>query len=78
MWISASPTTSIRQRKRGEKIAVMLVRGIERRSRTIVVPATRLALLTPEIFQLAVERIACRHKWTNAIQKREQPAKEEW
>ena len=34
--------------------------------------AARLALLTPDLFQLAVERIARRHKWANAIQKLEQ------
>jgi NAD(P)-dependent dehydrogenase (short-subunit alcohol dehydrogenase family) len=45
-----------------EKAAAMLVRGIERRSRTIVVPAARLALLTPDLFQLAVERMARRHR----------------
>lgn len=55
-----------------EKTASMLVRGIEQRSRTIIVPAARLALLTPGIFQLAVERMARRHRWANAIQKREQ------
>jgi NAD(P)-dependent dehydrogenase (short-subunit alcohol dehydrogenase family) len=55
-----------------EKTASMLVRGIEQRSRTIIVPAARLALLTPDIFQLAVERMARRHRWANAIQKREQ------
>jgi hypothetical protein len=54
------------------KTAVMLVRGIELRSRTIVVPAARLALLTPDLFQLAVERMARRHRWANAIQQREQ------
>jgi NAD(P)-dependent dehydrogenase (short-subunit alcohol dehydrogenase family) len=55
-----------------EKTASMLVRGIELRSRTIIVPAARLALLAPDLFQLAVERMARRHKWANAIQKREQ------
>ena len=55
-----------------EKTAAMLVRGMERRSRTIVVPAARLALLTPDLFQLAVERMARRHTWANVIQKREQ------
>ena len=52
-----------------EKTAAMLVRGIERRSRTIIVPAARLALLTPDFFQLAVERMARRHRWADAIQK---------
>lgn len=55
-----------------EKTASMLVRGMERRSRTIIVPAARLALLTPDLFQLAVERMARRHRWANAIQQREQ------
>jgi NAD(P)-dependent dehydrogenase (short-subunit alcohol dehydrogenase family) len=55
-----------------EKTAAMLVRGIERRSRTIIVPVARLALLTSEIFQLAVERMARRHKWATTIQKLEQ------
>jgi NAD(P)-dependent dehydrogenase (short-subunit alcohol dehydrogenase family) len=55
-----------------EKTAAMLVRGMERHSRTIIVPAARLALLAPDIFQLSVERMARRHRWANAIQKREQ------
>ncbi len=55
-----------------EKTAAMLVRGMEQRSRTIIVPAARLALLAPDIFQLSVERMARRHRWANAIQKREQ------
>ena len=59
-----------------EKTAAMLVRGMEQRSRTIIVPAARLPLLTPELFQLAVERMARRHKWANAIQQREQAGEE--
>jgi len=55
-----------------EKTAAMLVRGMEQRSQTIVVPLARLALLTADIFQLAVERMARRHRWADAIQKREQ------
>jgi NAD(P)-dependent dehydrogenase (short-subunit alcohol dehydrogenase family) len=55
-----------------EKTAAMLVRGMERRSRTIVVPAARLALLAPDVFQLAVERMARRHRWSFVIQKLEQ------
>ena len=55
-----------------EKTAAMLVRGIEQRSRTIIVPAARLALLAPDLFQLAVERMARRHRWASVIQKREQ------
>jgi hypothetical protein len=61
-----------------EKTAAMLVRGMERRSRSIIVPAARVALLVPEIFQLAVERMARRHRWADAIQKREQAGEEEW
>ena len=46
-----------------EKTAAMLVRGMERRSRTIIVPAARLVLLTPDLFQRAVfERMARRHR----------------
>lgn len=59
-----------------EKTAAMLVRGIERRSRTIIVPAARLALLMPDLFQLAVERMARRHRWATAIQKLEQASEE--
>jgi hypothetical protein len=55
-----------------EKTAAMLVRGMEQRSQTIVVPLARLALLTADLFQLAVERMARRHRWADAIQKREQ------
>jgi hypothetical protein len=55
-----------------EKTAAMLVRGMEQRSQTIVVPLARLALLTADIFQLAVERMARRHRWADAIQQREQ------
>jgi NAD(P)-dependent dehydrogenase (short-subunit alcohol dehydrogenase family) len=55
-----------------EKTAAMLVRGIEQRSRTIITPAARLALLTPDLFQLAMERMARRHRWAAAIQKLEQ------
>lgn len=55
-----------------EKTAAMLVRGIERRSRTIIVPAARLVLLTPDLFQLAVfERMARRYRWADAIQQLE-------
>ena len=55
-----------------EKTAAMLVGGIERRSRTIIVPAARLVLLTPDLFQLAVfERMARRHRWSAAIQQLE-------
>ena len=56
-----------------EKTASMLVRGIERRSRTIIDPAARLVLLAPDLFQCAVfERMARRHRWAEAIQQLEQ------
>ena len=55
-----------------EKTAAMLVRGIERRSRTIITPTARLALLTPDIFQRYVERMARRRHWAAAIQHLEQ------
>lgn len=52
-----------------EKTAAMLVRGIERRSRTLIAPTARVALLTPGLFQLVVERRARRHHWAEAIQR---------
>jgi len=48
------------------------VRGIERRSRTIITPTARLALLTPDFFQRFVERMARRRHWAAAIQNLEQ------
>jgi hypothetical protein len=54
-----------------QTVAQTAKRG-EQRSQTIVVPLARLVLLTPEIFQLAVESMARRHRWANAIQKLEQ------
>jgi len=54
-----------------EETAALLVRGMERRSRTIATPATRLALLVPEVFQLAVEGLARRHGWAAAIREQE-------
>jgi NAD(P)-dependent dehydrogenase (short-subunit alcohol dehydrogenase family) len=54
-----------------EETAAMLVRGIERRSRTVVIPAARLALLTPDVFQLVVERMARRHRWAATIREQE-------
>jgi NAD(P)-dependent dehydrogenase (short-subunit alcohol dehydrogenase family) len=54
-----------------EKTAAMLVRGMEQRSRTIIVPTARVALLTPEIVQRVVERMARRHNWAKAIQQLE-------
>lgn len=38
-----------------EKTAALLVRGIERRSRTVVAPAARLTFLVPDAFQLSLE-----------------------
>jgi NAD(P)-dependent dehydrogenase (short-subunit alcohol dehydrogenase family) len=49
----------------------LLVRGMERRSRTIATPATRLALLVPDICQLVVENMARRHNWATAIRDQE-------
>jgi NAD(P)-dependent dehydrogenase (short-subunit alcohol dehydrogenase family) len=54
-----------------EETAALLVRGIERRSRTIATPATRLALLVPDVFQLALEGLARRHGWAAAIREQE-------
>jgi NAD(P)-dependent dehydrogenase (short-subunit alcohol dehydrogenase family) len=54
-----------------EETAALLVRGMEHRSRTIATPATRLALLIPDIFQLTVERLARRHGWAVAIRELE-------
>jgi NAD(P)-dependent dehydrogenase (short-subunit alcohol dehydrogenase family) len=41
-----------------EQTAALLVRGIERRARTIATPAARLALLAPYVFQVALEGMA--------------------
>jgi len=54
-----------------EETAAMLVRGMEHRSRTIATPATRLVLLAPDVFQLAVEGLARRHRWAVAIREQE-------
>ncbi len=54
-----------------EETAALLVRGIEHRSRTIATPATRLALLVPDVSQLAVESLARRHGWAAAIRELE-------
>jgi NAD(P)-dependent dehydrogenase (short-subunit alcohol dehydrogenase family) len=59
-----------------EKTVAMLVRGMERRNRTIIVPAARLVLLTPDLFQVAIfERMARRHHWADAIQQLEQESR---
>jgi NAD(P)-dependent dehydrogenase (short-subunit alcohol dehydrogenase family) len=52
-----------------EETAALLVRGMERRSRTVATPGTRLALLVPDVFQLAVEGLARRHGWAAAIRE---------
>jgi NAD(P)-dependent dehydrogenase (short-subunit alcohol dehydrogenase family) len=54
-----------------EATAALLVRGMERRSRTIATPATRLALLVPDVFQLTVESLARRRGWAAAIREQE-------
>jgi len=54
-----------------EATAALLVRGMERRSRTIATPAARLALTFPEVFRLAVEGLARRHGWAAAIREQE-------
>lgn len=53
-----------------EETAALLVRGIEHRSRTIATPAARLALLVPDVFQLAMEDLARRHGWAATIRER--------
>jgi NAD(P)-dependent dehydrogenase (short-subunit alcohol dehydrogenase family) len=54
-----------------EETAALLVRGIERRSRTIATPAARLALLVPVVSQLVVEGLARRHKWAAVIREQD-------
>lgn len=56
-----------------EETAALLVRGIERRSRTIATPATRLALLVPDVSQLVLEGLARRHRWAAVIREQERP-----
>lgn len=51
--------------------SVLLVRGIEHRSRTVAMPATRLALACPNAFQLVMEGLARRHRWAVAIRELE-------
>lgn len=55
-----------------DETAALLVRGIERRSRTIATPTTRLALLVPDVFQLVLEGMARRHGWAATIREQEQ------
>jgi NAD(P)-dependent dehydrogenase (short-subunit alcohol dehydrogenase family) len=61
-----------------EKTAAMLVRGMERRSRTVSTASVRLALLVPGVFQLAVEGLARRNRWAAVIreQMEEMPGRE--
>lgn len=54
-----------------EETAAMLVQGMQHRSRTIATPATRLALLVPDVSQLVVERLARRHNWAAIIRDQE-------
>ena len=60
-----------------EKTAAMLVRGIERRSRTVCKPVARLAFLAPAVSQLVVEHLARRHGWAAIIRAQEQADGEE-
>src|SRR5260370_38867325 len=48
------------------KTAAMLVLGIEQRSRTIIVAAARLALLSPDTCQLAGNSSTRRNRWAYA------------
>jgi NAD(P)-dependent dehydrogenase (short-subunit alcohol dehydrogenase family) len=54
-----------------EETAALLVRGMEHRSRTIATPMTRLALLVPDVCQLAVEKLARRNGWSAIIHDQE-------
>lgn len=54
-----------------QETAALLVRGIERRARTIATPAARLALLAPDVFQLGLESLARRNRWAAAIREHE-------
>ena len=54
-----------------EKTAAMLVRGIERRSLTVITPAARLARLSPAVFQLGLEGLARRRRWAAVIRDQE-------
>ena len=51
-------------------------RGNRLSARTIATPAVRLALLPPDVFQLALERMARRRGWSTAIQALERDAAE--
>jgi NAD(P)-dependent dehydrogenase (short-subunit alcohol dehydrogenase family) len=57
-----------------EKTAAMLVRGIERRSRTVCQPVARLAFLAPDVAQLSLEGLARRRGWSAVIHEQEQAA----
>ena len=57
-----------------EKTAAMLVRGIERRSRTVCQPVARLAFLIPDAAQLSLEGLARRRGWSAVIHEQEQAA----
>jgi len=51
--------------------SALLVRGIEHRSRTVATPTAHLALLVPDAFQLAIERLARTHGWAAIIHQQE-------
>lgn len=57
-----------------EKTAAMLVRGIERRSRTVCQPVARLAFLAPDVAQLSLEGLARRRGWSAVIHEQGQAA----
>jgi NAD(P)-dependent dehydrogenase (short-subunit alcohol dehydrogenase family) len=58
-----------------EKTAAMLVRGIVRRSRTIGTMSAHLSLVSPDIAQRFVERLARRRRWAEVIRAQEQAEK---
>ena len=57
-----------------EKTAAMLVRGITRRSRTVGTVSAHLSLVSPDIAQRVVERLARRRRWAELIRAQEQQA----
>ena len=54
-----------------EKTAAMLVRGIARRSRTVGTLSAHLSLVSPDIAQRVVERLARRRRWAELIRAQE-------
>jgi NAD(P)-dependent dehydrogenase (short-subunit alcohol dehydrogenase family) len=69
--IRALPGLTMTRPQPVEETAALLVRGIERRSRTIATPTARLALLVPAVSQLAEESLARRHRWAAVIREQE-------